>query len=122
MKRIRSIGRLFFVFRGRLSLEMWWLTKGILLAFIFLVYYLMRIPLLGDIFALGGAAFFLWSGLVLNIKRFHDRNLPGWLLFVQLIPVLGSIYCYVHLAFLRGNPGGNMYGPPPKPLGSWWIF
>ena len=122
MKRICSIGHLFFGFRGRISREVWWLTKGALLAFLFLILMLIRLPLLGDILAVAVGVCFFWSGLVLDIKRFHDRNLPGWLLFLKLIPILGSIFCYVHLGFLRGDSGGNVYGPPPNPLKAWWIF
>lgn len=30
-----------------------------------------------------------WSGLALQVKRFHDRNQPGWLTVLPLIPAFG---------------------------------
>lgn len=62
----------------------------------------------------------IWGMLVLSIKRLHDRNLPGWWLFVILIPVLGFIYCTVQIAFLPGDKGQNRYGPPPMGLKDLW--
>ena len=131
VKRIKAIRHLFFSFRGRLSLPMWWLAKGIWLAYVFVS--LLLGVLLGEIGELVnsedlfvGIAWvillpsWIWSSTVLNIKRFHDRNMSGWLLVVGLIPLIGFIFNFVHLAILSGDLGANEYGdPPPQSLKAW---
>ena len=136
------IGRLLFDFRGRISREMWWLSKVALIAvpvllalmigwMIELLWYFVPVSRFDTVDALDsplgsivGAMVVLswfWTSTVLNIKRFHDRNLSGWLLLVGLIPVIGAIFNFVHLGFLRGDSGRNRYGsPPPQSLKEWW--
>jgi len=46
------------------------------------------------------------------IKRFHDRNHPGWFYLLCFIPILG-IWPLIELYFLRGTHGDNDYGPDP---------
>ena len=54
-------------------------------------------------------------GLLLAIKRCHDRDRSGWFVLVALIPVIGGVWLLVELGFLRGTVGPNRYGPDPVP-------
>lgn len=56
-----------------------------------------------------------WVGLMLAIKRCHDRGRTGWFLFAGLIPFVGGIWLIVELGFLRGTVGPNRFGPDPLP-------
>ena len=153
MKRIKAIGRLLFSFRGRISRHMWWFAKLVLFVYVFLVGIPISLlaataktPRVGGLFV---GLFYLscvWSFLVIAIKRFHDRNLPGWwailnqipvwvFLYVsplssspeedvaRLIPSIVLLFCIpyiVQIIFLPGDAGANRYGPPPQSLKEWW--
>ncbi|MCW1431877.1 DUF805 domain-containing protein [Novosphingobium sp. JCM 18896] len=46
-------------------------------------------------------------------RRFHDQDLSGWLVLLNIIPYLGSLIVFVFM--LRdGTPGENRFGPDPK--------
>lgn len=54
-----------------------------------------------------------WSGIVMGIKRYHDRNKSGFWILIQFVPVVGAIWYLVEAGFLAGTPGPNDYGPAP---------
>lgn len=74
------------------------------------------------------------SGVMVGIKRLHDRDKSGWWLLVfYLLPSIltlfsgvsfifslasfaFSIWGIVELGFLRGTVGANKYGPDPLPV------
>ncbi len=152
MKRIKAIGHLLFSFRGRISRQMLWFAKLVLFVYVFLVGIPISLlaataktPRVGGLFV---GLFYLscvWSFLVIAIKRFHDRNLPGLWAILNLIPVWVFIYVsplssspevvarlipsivllfcipyIVQIFFLPGDAGANRYGPPPQSLKEWW--
>ena len=49
-------------------------------------------------------------GLAVGVRRLHDTNKPGALLFVALIPCVGSILMLVFFA-TAGDVTDNQYGP-----------
>ena len=55
----------------------------------------------------------LLTGLAVSVKRCHDRGRAGWFLFISLIPIIGSIWLWIELGFLRGTDGPNKYGSDP---------
>jgi uncharacterized membrane protein YhaH (DUF805 family) len=74
----------------------------------------------------------IWTESVILAKRIHDRNKPGWLVFLCLAPrfamallpdvlpfVVGTINLIISMWFLiefgclRGTAGANRYGPDP---------
>ena len=65
-----------------------------------------------------------WSGLCISIKRCHDRDKSGWWLLIQLIPVVGPLWCLVELGFLPGTSGPNHYdtAPPYEPFPDRYAF
>jgi uncharacterized membrane protein YhaH (DUF805 family) len=52
-------------------------------------------------------------GIMLSIKRCHDRAKPGWWLLINLIPYVGALWLFFELGCFRGSIGDNKYGPDP---------
>ena len=140
MKRMALIGRLFFGFRGRISLKIWWLAKFVVLLVIILLWMLIhRVSAfywLRQFVVIVSVPCVLWSWYVLDIKRLHDRSRMGWWVLLvymclngmtyfhvipgfSLIYFAGFIYPAVQIAFLPGNAGENRYGPPEEFLKAW---
>jgi uncharacterized membrane protein YhaH (DUF805 family) len=55
----------------------------------------------------------IYPAIVVNIKRFHDRNPSGWWVLIALIPLVGALWTLIECGFLRGTVGDNRYGPDP---------
>ena len=53
-----------------------------------------------------------WPVIVLQIKRFHDLGLSGWMTVLLLVPVINLIPLGMCI-FMRGTAGDNRYGPDP---------
>ncbi len=69
--------------------------------------------LTGGIIALLFSLALIWPGLVIGIKRCHDRGKSGWFLLIGIIPIIGWIWLFVELYCLKGQDGENQYGPDP---------
>lgn len=55
----------------------------------------------------------IYSAIVVQIKRWHDQNLTGWLWLINFTGI-GSLVTFVMCGFLRGTVGPNKYGPDPR--------
>ncbi|MBI5721865.1 MAG: DUF805 domain-containing protein [Burkholderiales bacterium] len=55
----------------------------------------------------------LWPALAISMKRWHDRDRPGWWVLVALLPVVGWLWLLWANGVLRGTAADNRYGPPP---------
>lgn len=55
-----------------------------------------------------------WLGLVMQVKRWHDRNKSGWMVLINLIPVVGACWAFIELGFLPGSKWANRYGQDPS--------
>jgi uncharacterized membrane protein YhaH (DUF805 family) len=51
--------------------------------------------------------------LAVLVRRLHDIDRTGWWIFINLIPLIGTIVLLV-FALTPGTPGSNRYGPDPK--------
>ncbi|MDB5720077.1 MAG: hypothetical protein JWP15_695 [Alphaproteobacteria bacterium] len=51
--------------------------------------------------------------LTAGVRRLHDRDKPGWMLLLNLIPLVGWIFFLV-LVFAPGTAGENSYGYDPR--------
>jgi uncharacterized membrane protein YhaH (DUF805 family) len=69
------------------------------------------VPYLLLIFGVLGV--FLWSGVCVGIKRFHDRDKSGAWILIQFVPLIGPLWYLVEAGFLRGTVGPNRFGPDP---------
>ncbi len=50
---------------------------------------------------------------VLAAKRCHDIGLSGVFVLLLVVPFVGLLWL-ITLAFVAGNAGPNLYGPPPR--------
>jgi uncharacterized membrane protein YhaH (DUF805 family) len=66
----------------------------------------------GPIYGLYVLAMFL-PGLAVAVRRLHDIGKSGWMMFVVLIPFIGSIWLLVMMA-TESHTGPNEYGENPK--------
>jgi uncharacterized membrane protein YhaH (DUF805 family) len=65
--------------------------------------------ILSGLFALAA----LIPAILVDIKRWHDRDKSGWWMLIALVPIIGTIWFLIELGFLAGTPGSNRFGPPP---------
>jgi uncharacterized membrane protein YhaH (DUF805 family) len=98
---------------------------------------------LGDEISLLTALIFLWQSIAIDVKRWHDIGLSGWMALVIYVPAaafyglwlagnggtvghpdarvdaalylfgLAVLVYFIILAARRGVQGPNRYGPPP---------
>mgnify|MGYP002713106461 CR=1 FL=1 len=54
-----------------------------------------------------------YPSIVIQIKRLHDRNRPGWFFLLNFVPFV-NLWIGIEVAFLPGTPGANDYGPDPR--------
>lgn len=114
---------LWFSFRGRATRSDYWLRLFLPIMLISIVLGIVDgvlgmmnpasgMGLLSSLFSL----FTIWPWLAVSVKRLHDRDQSGWFLLLWFIPIIGWIYLFVVIGFLRGTVGENRFGPDP--LGS----
>lgn len=46
------------------------------------------------------------------IRRMHDINYTGWLVLLNVVPIIGPL-TFISLACVKGNVQGNRFGPSP---------
>lgn len=88
-------------------------------------------PVLGTLIGvvLGLALFvaLVWVSVQIGVQRLHDLGWSGWLYFLNLVPLVNSVFPIL-LLILPGNAGANQYGAPPprnstavKVLATLWL-
>lgn len=132
--RLRQI---LFGFRGRIRRSTYWLASlgsGVVLVTVLVVV----VMTFGGMAVLSGASensgavnalvriiivwlaplygLSLWISLALSVKRCHDRNYPGVMVMIQLMPIVGVLWALIDLGFIEGKLGPNQYGPSPKQI------
>ncbi len=63
------------------------------------------------VFGLGIVAWALifWVALMSSIKRFHDANMSGWMVLINIIPFIGPFITFIINAFVPSKTFGNLY-------------
>ena len=54
------------------------------------------------------------AGIMLHIKRFHDRDKSGWWVLILFVPILGFFWAIIDLGILEGSSGPNRFGSDPQ--------
>ena len=107
---------LLFSFNGRIGRGQYWIASiGLNVVYFMLVFatnaMLGPVPAKADPTALLGSsllllvasAFMTWSGLAVQVKRFHDRGQSGWLAALPLLPVALIVWTLLD-GILNGQP------------------
>ena len=69
---------------------------------------------IGGLLAALLAAAFVCVNVQMGVQRAHDAGWSGWVLLLNLVPFVSSIFPIVLVA-MPGNAGPNRYGPPAPP-------
>ena len=80
----------------------------------------------GLLIAIAAIGFFIVS-VQIGVQRLHDVGWSGWLLLINLVPFVGSLFPILMMV-IPGNTGANQYGAPQphnttavKVLASLWL-
>lgn len=74
----------------------------------------------GEHFLLGGLLgavallAYLYVNITITVQRLHDLGWSGWLWFLNLVPMVGSVFPIL-ITVMPGNTGANRFGAPPPP-------
>ncbi len=52
-------------------------------------------------------------GIIVQVKRWHDRDKSGWWVLINFIPILGNVWSLIECGFVKGTNGQNRFGPDP---------
>ena len=120
-----TILHMLFSAKGRIRRRDYWLWSLGIEALVLVVAFLIAAALhkdsdKGSSASLGGIVltltlpFLYWMQICLQIKRWHDRNKSGVMIFINFIPVIGPWWAFAETCVLDGTKGANQYGPSPK--------
>lgn len=83
--------------------------------------------ILGVLLGLALFVALVWVSVQIGVQRLHDLGWSGWLYFLNLVPLVNSVFPIL-LLVLPGNAGANQYGAPPprnstavKVLATLWL-
>lgn len=113
----------YFCFSGRASRREYWLFRLYNLFFItnaiIIDNTLMHWVIVGPfgIFSLLCLLVIIIPFLAIAIRRLHDVGKSGWMVLIELIPIIGSIWFLVLTCF-PSDPEDNQYGTSPKVIQS----
>ncbi len=113
---IMNLGRLLFSFAGRINRMSYWMSW---MVFVPLAFMAMAIATDKEILELYWVVIVLvmvWPMLAVQAKRWHDIDMSGWWLWVNLLPVVGVLIALVMNGFLPGTNGENRFGPATRQL------
>jgi len=94
---------------GRIGRQTWWIGVAMLFVAGLVVSLLFGS---GGLVPLVLNLVLLIAGIMLHIKRFHDRGKSGWWVLILFVPVIGVIWAIVDLGILEGDRDDNRFGAP----------
>ena len=110
---------LFTSFQGRINRAKFWAGVGVALVVMIIAMIIDNVlgTTIGElpygyVYFIAAIAF-IYFGLALYTKRWHDRNKSGWWTLIALVPIIGGIWFLVECGCLSGTKGPNNYGPDP---------
>jgi uncharacterized membrane protein YhaH (DUF805 family) len=101
--------------KGRISRSTFWIFLIFLNALLFVGFLSKSESVPEVVTATLGLLMFpvLIVGIIMQIKRWHDRDKSGWWVLINFIPIVGGLWCLVECGFLKGTDGPNRFGPDP---------
>lgn len=108
-----------FIFNKRARRREFWIFTGVNLSVFFVLFAISFIINHQQVYNVAYAVFILlflilllpWISL--SIRRLHDTGHTGWLVLINLIPVLGNMI-FFFMMIADSNPSYNQYGEYPK--------
>jgi uncharacterized membrane protein YhaH (DUF805 family) len=112
-----TFGQFYFSINGRISRSQFWLKSILPIYGIYLLLYIIALS-----FAAGGSKagvgifgflliiyslLVLWPLIATQVKRIHDRNKPGWLILIPLIPAALIVIVWVIAIGALVSSGGT---------------
>ena len=97
---------------GRINRQPYWTYVVVVIAasiVVGIVAGILHLQILSSLFGL----VLIYPGVIVQIKRWHDRDKSGWWCLINLIPVIGWIWSIVECGFLTGTSGANRFGADP---------
>lgn len=110
----KTINKLLFSKEGRVNRQTYWILMAVFILGTLITSYI-------DISNTGsqGATYFIFimiifiPSLVIQVKRWHDRDKSGFWMLISIIPIIGAIWALVENGFLAGTDGNNRFGANP---------
>ena len=105
---------LLFSFKGRISRKPFWIYyASVLILWTIYSQVVGAHFLMKDSKAIPFNVVFAWPTVAVLVKRWHDRNKSGLWIFINAIPVVGSIWALIETGILEGTQGSNRFGTDP---------
>jgi uncharacterized membrane protein YhaH (DUF805 family) len=95
-----------FSHEGRINRKQYWIVHlPILVFFVAGEFLLKKWEMIKVLFLI----FFLWPLLVIQIKRWHDRNKSGTWVLLNFVPFIGPLWSAVELGFFPSKNENNRF-------------
>lgn len=110
-----DITNLLFSFSGRINRAKYWLLciiLSIVPLFIFLLTAAISIEV-AIVLYIVYLVIIILASLAISAKRWHDRNKSAWWILIGIIPIIGPLWSFIELGFIKGTDGENRFGPDP---------
>jgi uncharacterized membrane protein YhaH (DUF805 family) len=111
-----SVWKKYAVFEGRAQRAEYWYFVLFQMLFSILVVTIFPFEFAITVIGLYFLAAML-PGFGVIVRRLHDTGKSGWMYWITLIPLIGSIWLLV-LMTTDSDPGRNRYGLNPKGIGN----
>lgn len=111
-----SLTELLFSFTGRINRAKYWLMYFILSIvpmFVILLSVVIISSEVAIVLYIVYSVIVIWTGLAITAKRWHDRNKSAWWILIIFIPIIGTLWSFIELGFLKGTDGSNRFGEDP---------
>jgi uncharacterized membrane protein YhaH (DUF805 family) len=99
-----------FGFKGRLKRLPWWIATILTNLGLGMAVAIFGVPRPSAFFLLLLVPPLIWISIVVQVKRWHDRNKSGWWFLMTFLPVIGLLWVLIECGFLRGTEGPNRFG------------
>ena len=107
-------------FKGRVSLDEYWKFVGIMVLIYFILFFAtIFLEILFNTYIGGNAILFIYcivvspAAFTMQVKRLHDTDKSGDWIWLNLLPIIGSIIVFIVLC-KEGDAEVNTYGETPK--------
>ena len=113
---IMNIGRLLFSFEGRINRTSYWMSWIVFVPLSLMGMAIATNQEILELYRVVVVLVMVWPMLAIQAKRWHDIDMSGWWLLVNLLPVVGPLIALVMNGFLPGTNGENHFGPATRQL------